>query len=487
MATLHVGPTRLFHTIAAAMSAAAAGDTILLDHGYHGEHATVTHDGMTISGDASSTGIVLHLATGIATFTLAGTAPINVLDAPDGNGIVGNAGNNVITVTAGADAVSGGPGTDRLIVDYHLSTTAVTGDSTSNFHDGSGRLVTINGGFENFTILTGSGADTLTVGDGANIINAGDGANTITAGQGANRITSGSGADTIVAGSGGNFINAGDGANTITSGNGNDIIISGVGAATIVAGGGNDVIMVHGGAAVVDGGAGVDRLVVDYSASTPPSPAASPSGSLLTGYTGHIADLAANTADFIRTENFTITTGSGNDVITTGDGNDVLLGGAGNDVLHGGGGSDKLYGMLGSDWLYGGNGNDLLVGGKGNDHLVGGPGNDILIGGPGADHFVFDSALNAKSNVDQIRDFSMHDNIDLSHAIFGAAGHLGRLAASAFFVGAAAHDANDHVIYNPANGFLTYNSNGNRHGGATHFATLAEHLNLTHTEFLVVA
>jgi hypothetical protein len=50
MATLHVGPTRHFHTIAAAMSAAVAGDTILLDHGYHGEHATVTHNGMTISG-----------------------------------------------------------------------------------------------------------------------------------------------------------------------------------------------------------------------------------------------------------------------------------------------------------------------------------------------------------------------------------------------------------------------------------------------------
>ena len=362
------------------MSAAVAGDTILLDHGYHGEHATVTHNGMTISGDASSTGIVLHLATGIATFTLAGTAPINVLDAPDGNHIIGNAGNNVITVTAGADAVSGGPGIDRLIVDYHLSTTAVTGDSTSNFQDGSGRLVTINGGFENFTILTGSGADTITVHGGANIINAGGGNNTITAGNGVNRIITGSGNDTIVAGDGGNYINAGDGANTITSGKGNDIIISGVGAATIVAGGGNDLITVHGGASVVNGGAGVDRLVVDYSAYNTSVTGGVTGGNLLTGYTGHIGDLGGNTADFVGIENFTIRTGGGNDVITTGAGNDRLYGGAGNDVLNGGGGNDKLYGQAGNDRITGGAGNDTMSGGAGNDTFVFRPhfGKDVI-------------------------------------------------------------------------------------------------------------
>jgi Ca2+-binding RTX toxin-like protein len=470
MATLHVGPTRHFHTIAAAMSAAVAGDTILLDHGYHGEHATVTHNDMTISGDASSTGIVLQLATGIPTFTLAGTAPINVLDAPDGNHIIGNAGNNVITVTAGADAVSGGLGTDRLIVDYHLSTTAVTGDSTSNFHDGSGRLVTINGGFENFTILTGSGADTITVGDGANFINAGGGANTITAGNGVNRIITGSGADTIVAGNGGNYINAGDGANTITSGKGNDIIISGVGAATIVAGGGNDLITVHGGASVVNGGAGVDRLVIDYSAYNTSVTGGVTGGNLLTGYTGHIGDLFGNTSDFVGIENFTIRTGAGNDVITTGAGNDRLYGGAGNDVLNGGAG------------------NDLLVGGTGNDTLNGGPGHDRLIGGPGADHFVFNTALNASTNVDRIVDFThLIDKIDLNHAIFTAAGHIGHLAAAAFFEGTAAHDASDRIIYNPTNGWLTYDSNGSHAGGVHHFATLAPHLHLTSADFMVVA
>ena len=81
MAILTVGPNSSFPTIAAAMLAASASDTILLETGYSNETATVTHNGMTVSGDATSTGIVLQLATGIATFTLAGTAPINVLDA----------------------------------------------------------------------------------------------------------------------------------------------------------------------------------------------------------------------------------------------------------------------------------------------------------------------------------------------------------------------------------------------------------------------
>ena len=45
-----------------------------------------------------------------------------------------------------------------------------------------------------------------------------------------------------------------------------------------------------------------------------------------------------------------------------------------------------------------------------------------------------------------------------------------------FHVGAAAHDANDRIIYNPNNGFLTYDGNGNHAGGAVHFATLVPHL-----------
>ena len=403
MAILTVGPNSLFATIAAAMLAAGPNDTIRLESGYRNETATVRHSGMTVSGDATSTGIDLRLATGIATFTLTGTAPINVHDASDGNGIVGNDGNNIITVTAGADAVAGGLGTDRLIVDYHLATGAVTGDSTSNFTEagGGGRLVTITDGtFENFTILTGSGADTITTGSGDDIIRTGEGAGTITAGQGANIIIGGSGADTITALDGGNFINGGDGTNTITSGSGNDVIRSGTGADTIVAGGGNDVITVQGGADTSASGAGDDRLVVDYSVFSTAVTGGVTSGNPVDGYTGQIADSAGNSVGFQNTENFTITTGSGNDIITTGDGIDRLSGGAGNDLLNGGGG------------------NDHLLGGLGNDVLTGGAGRDVLTGNGGADRFDFNAVAETGVTVttrDTITDF-VHavDKIDLS-------------------------------------------------------------------------
>ncbi len=346
MATLRVGPTQLFHSIAEAMVAAVANDTIQLDSGYSNETATVSFTGMTFNGDATSTGIVLQLGVGIAVFTLTGAAPFTVLDGSGGNGIVGNAGDNMITVSSGIDAVDGGAGIDQLIVDYRLATGAVTGDSTSNFTEagGGGRSVTVTDGtIEHFTVLTGPGADTLTTGAGNDVINAGNGANTITAGQGANSVTGGNDADTI------------------TTGSGSDTILSGTGADTIVAGAGNDFITVRGGADDVKAGPGTDLLTVDYSATITNVSGGITGGDFAGGYVGHLADLVAATVDFAGVENFSVTTGSGNDSITTGDGNDSLSGGAGNDTLVGG---------LGNDSIRGGSGNDSLDGGGGSDSLT---------------------------------------------------------------------------------------------------------------------
>ena len=67
------------------VAAAGAGDTVVLAAGYSNETATVTQTGMTVTGGATSTGISLVLGAGVATFVLGGTAPINVLDALDGD------------------------------------------------------------------------------------------------------------------------------------------------------------------------------------------------------------------------------------------------------------------------------------------------------------------------------------------------------------------------------------------------------------------
>jgi hypothetical protein len=56
------------------------------------------------------------------------------------------------------------------------------------------------------------------------------------------------------------------------------------------------------------------------------------------------------------------------------------------------------------------------------------------------------------------------------------------LASNAFFIGAAAHDADDHIIYDSVTGSLIYDSNGSLAGGATVFATLTPALLLTNAE-----
>ncbi|MBC7637579.1 MAG: hypothetical protein H7251_18490, partial [Acetobacteraceae bacterium] len=85
MTTLHVGPTSLFHSIAAAMVAAVDNDIIQLDHGYSNETATVTHASMTFDGDATSTGIVLQLGVGITGFTTLGAAVFEIRGAINAN------------------------------------------------------------------------------------------------------------------------------------------------------------------------------------------------------------------------------------------------------------------------------------------------------------------------------------------------------------------------------------------------------------------
>lgn len=377
MTILNVGPSSTYASIADAMSDAGPGDSIKLQSGYSGETATVTESGMIIVGDGSNLGITLRLGSGVGTITVSGAAPINVNDSAAGasteaNTITGGAGNNVITVSGGVDAVNGGLGVDRLVVNYGAAGGAVTGDSTSNFTDaGGGRTVTItNGTFEHFTIYTGNFADTITTGAGNDNIYVHNGANTVTAGGGANTITGGSGADTFTALGGGNYMDGGNGANVMTSGAGNDTILSGNGADTIVSGGGKDKITVRGGADSVSAGAQDDQLVVYYAA-VQTNVAGTMSGSLAAGYTGHFADQAGSRVNFSLVESFIITTGSGTDTIATG------------------AGADQIKGLAGSDVLSGLAGNDTLWGGDGNDVLNGGAGRDILIGGAGADDFVF--------------------------------------------------------------------------------------------------
>jgi Ca2+-binding RTX toxin-like protein len=167
-----------------------------------------------------------------------------------------------------------------------------------------------------------------------------------------------------------------------------------------------------------------------------------------------------------------------------------LLGGAGADTAIGGSGSDWFEGGADNDTLTGNAGADRLIGDAGSDTLFGGAGKDTLTGGADKDFFVFNTALSATTNVDLITDFShVDDTIRLSKAIFKALGAAGVLKSAFFFKGAAAHDADDHIIYNPANGRLYYDDDGNGVHAQVLFATLGtttHPTNVAYNDFVVI-
>jgi Ca2+-binding RTX toxin-like protein len=214
----------------------------------------------------------------------------------------------------------------------------------------------------------------------------------------------------------------------------------------------------------------------------------------------------------------------------------VLVGNAGNNALNGGlGAADILQGLGGNDTYYvdgsdqvleaagggsdyviavtsyvlaagvsvelmstdnnGGSaaigltGNELgqaLVGNAGANILNGALGNDVLQGLGGADTFQFTTALGA-GNVDTIVDFvSATDKIALDDATFTAIGAPGALNPNAFFAGAAAHDADDRIIYDSATGQLFYDADGNGAGAQVLFATLTGAPIVAASDFLVI-
>lgn len=251
------------------------------------------------------------------------------------------------------------------------------------------------------------------------------------------------------------------GSDRIDGGDGNDVLSGGDGNDSLVGGEGFDQ---------VDGGAGSDTA--DYSATQ---------GSLtveLDGGKSVTVKLDGNSEDKIKNvENF-----------TGGNGNDRIAGDAVGNQLSGNGGNDVLKGKGGGDSLLGGSGNDKLNGGGGGDHLYGGEGNDILKGKGGPDYFVFDTALDAATNVDTVKDFKPGaDGIFLSRDVFTALQTLGEMSADHLAIGKAA-DADDYIIYKPGSGKMLYDQDGAGAAyGAVLFAKVGPGLDLGAGDFYVTA
>lgn len=131
----------------------------------------------------------------------------------------------------------------------------------------------------------------------------------------------------------------------------------------------------------------------------------------------------------------------------------------------------KVLNQKGFD-AFAGRGNDTIIGNIGADLLHGGTGNDILTGGAGADLFLFETALDAKNNLDIIKDFSriQGDKILLDNLVFNGSQefNVARLATAA----AVSSNTLAGVIYDNVSGRLYYNADGLA-GNTTAFATLA--------------
>jgi len=302
----------------------------------------------------------------------------------------------------------------------------------------------------------------------------------------------------------------------VTTLDGDDLIIGSNADNRFDAGGGNDTL---------EGGLVNDRLVggADYDFAR------------YAGSTGAKANLATGMAEAAGYGSDTLVGiegligGSGADSFI-GDGNDnTLVGNAGNDILDGGLQNDTLDGGTGIDTavfsgvagaevslailieqetgygkdtlkdienLTGGAGADKFTGSKvanilngnaGNDTLAGGLGNDKLTGGSQADAFVFNTTLNAKSNVDTITDFvAKDDTIQLENAIFKKLTKPGVLSKSYLTIGTKAKDKDDYIVYDKAKGILYYDADGSGSGAAVKFAQLKKAAFLDYKDFLII-
>ncbi len=140
--------------------------------------------------------------------------------------------------------------------------------------------------------------------------------------------------------------------------------------------------------------------------------------------------------------------------------------------------------------IVGNTGENTLIGAGFNDTLIGNGGKDVLTGGAGSDKFVFNTAPNAKTDVDTIIDFSHgEDQLVFVRSKFANIGTVGDLAESAFYSGDSvmkAHDADDRFIFDTLNGNLYFDRDGSGSSAAVLIGVLTPGASLSATDFKIV-
>lgn len=430
----------------------------------------------------------------------------DVFDGGSGQDLFyGEAGNDTLKIVNGwnggyGEIFAGGAGTDTFDFQgtngLHGYVSLVDGVFEDSVFPGYG--ITLSS-VEN--VIAGAGNDTLIGSAEANLLRGNGGNDSLSGLEGNDTLEGGDGTDTLIGGAGDDILNGGAGTDTASYATATSAVTVSLAIATAQATGGagsdtlsgienltgssyDDALTGNSGANTLTGGAGADTL---------------DGGSgidVLTGGTGNDTYYVDNTSDDVvevsgggsdrifASASYNLTGRMIETLTLTGSAN---INGTGNDsaqTIIGNSGSNKLSGAGGTDTLNGGAGDDIIDGGAGIDTLTGGAGTDTLTGGAGADKFLFLGALG--SGIDTVTDYSVaDDSIQLNDSAFAGL-PVGALNAAAFYIGAAAHDASDRIIYNSATGALLFDADGNGAGAAIQFATLSTGLAMTAAEFTVV-
>ncbi|WP_275787390.1 beta strand repeat-containing protein [Pararhizobium gei] len=405
-----------------------------------------------------------------------GTAPLTIKGNEFDNQLIGNSGANTLDGKGGNDTMGGGAGDDTYLV-------AETGDKVFEAVGGGTDVIVST---TNYALSAGQEIETLRLASST-----GTAPLYLKGNEFANQLIGNAGANTLDGKGGDDILRGGDGNDTYVVDKASDKVLESVG-------GGIDLVIATTSFSL-SAGQDIERLQLALSTGTA---ALNLSGNELANEL--IGNAGANKLDGKA-------------------GDDILRGGAGDDIYVVEQAGDQVFDTLGSgidtvistvSFALGSNqeietlklssstgtaaldltGNALaqtLIGNAGANVLNGGRGNDILVGGQGDDTYIFDTRLDATSNVDTITRFSNgsgnEDVIVLSHEIFTKLAN-GALSAANFVATSTgvAQDADDYIVYDTSDGSLAYDTNGSGTGGEVIFAILQNHPALGASDVLIV-
>ncbi|WP_458098505.1 calcium-binding protein [Roseomonas sp. WA12] len=295
------------------------------------------------------------------------SANVNRVDLTTAVTLTGNAQDNLVYGSTGADHMLGLGGDDKFY----------GGAGSDTLEGGTGKDM-LDGGTGADLLIGGTGNDTYYVDDAGDVVveRSGEGTDRVyvsadwTVSANVNRVDLTT-AVTLTGNAQDNLVYGSTGADHMLGLGGDDKFYGGVGSDTLEGGTGKDMLDGGTGADLLIGGTGNDTYYVDDA------------GDVVVERSGEGTDRVYVSADWTVSANVNRV-----DLTTA----VTLTGNAQDNLVYGSTGADHMLGLGGDDKFYGGAGSDTLEGGTGKDMLDGGTGADLLIGGTGNDTYYVDDA-----------------------------------------------------------------------------------------------